>query len=394
MVLAVSGLGTAAGAAAPVFVNVAPRTGLVDYQHVTVAGSGFSPNVQVATVECRSGALAQGDCDLGTLVYRRTDAKGKFSFQRYVRRIISVGGTHVDCGRSAGCILGAGNVSNLKQASGPRRSSSTRTFRRRWRSSRSRRARVLADHELVTVAGSGFQPGGTVYISQCVSGSPTQPGPCSYSTQRYVKTNSQGAFTATNFPLERRQLAFTKGAQRRLDCADAPGRCDIRALNGGFASGTQPRVPLGFDPNKPPAVENAHLSPTTQFVDLQSVDVTGTGFTPGYSVNIVECAAPTANNLDSCDYTTAQTVTAGFHGELSTAFFMRRKLSGYTSTGPVVIDCAAKAGAGPAGTCTTTAAESTTPGASAAARSVVSSAKPSNPRSASSSGASASTPRP
>jgi len=148
-----------------------------------------------------------------------------------------------------------------------------------------------------------------------------------------------------NFPLERRQLSFVKGAQKRLDCADAPGRCDIRASTGGLGSSQQARVPLGFDPNKPPAKQRAHLSPATQFVDLQSVDATGTGFTPGYTVNIIECAVTSTTIPDSCDYATAQSVTAGFHGEIATAYFMRRKISNYTATGPGVVDCAAKVGA-------------------------------------------------
>ena len=112
------GIATASPAGAAAMVNVAPRTGLVDLQHVTVDGKGFSPNAQVGTVECRPGAVGQSDCDLGTLVYHRVDANGAFRFQRYVRRIVRVGGKSVDCAKPAGCILGAGNVANLKQAGG------------------------------------------------------------------------------------------------------------------------------------------------------------------------------------------------------------------------------------------------------------------------------------
>ena len=61
VVVAASGLGYttsgAAGAAVPTTVNVAPRTGLVDLQKVTVAGKGFSPNVQVASVVLHVRAL-------------------------------------------------------------------------------------------------------------------------------------------------------------------------------------------------------------------------------------------------------------------------------------------------------------------------------------------------
>ena len=67
-------------------VTVTPSTNLVDLQQVTVAGSGFSANAQIATVECRSGALGQADCDLSTLVYTQANASGAFTLQRYGHR--------------------------------------------------------------------------------------------------------------------------------------------------------------------------------------------------------------------------------------------------------------------------------------------------------------------
>ena len=338
VLFAVSGLGTAvtdaAGAAVPTSVNVAPRTGLVDLQKVTVAGKGFSPNVQVATVECRPGALAQPDCDLSTLVYRRTDAKGAFSFQRYVRRIIAVGGKSVDCATPAGCIMGAGNVANLKQANGrtiffdPKVPAKVQKLTVTPRTN-------LVDHQLVTVSGSGFLPSSTVYVSQCLASTSPASSPCDYATQRYVKVNGKGAFTASQFALERRQIQYVGNGieARRLRRTRRSSASSVRRRP---ESGrrARPTVKLVFDPNKPPATETAHLSPATQLVDLQPVGLTGGGFTPGYTVVVEQCAAAGAKTLVGCDFSSARTVTAGFHGELSITYFVRRMISSASATGP------------------------------------------------------------
>ena len=347
VLVAVSGLAVetsaAAGAAIPTTVNVAPRTALVDLQKVTVAGKGFSPNVQIATVECRPGAVAQPDCDLSTLAYSRTDAKGAFSFQRYVRRIISVGGKSVDCAKPAGCILGGANIGNLKQANGRTIFFDPKVPAKVQKLTVSPRT-GLVDHQLVTVSGSGFLPSSTVYVSQCLASKPPTSGPCDYATQRYVKVNGKGQFTASQFALERRQIQYVGNTVKRVDCADAPFKCVIRVQASGLASPNPPSVTLVFDPSKPPATATVQLSPATQLVDLQAVGLTGAGFTPGYGVAIEQCVAKTATTFVGCDFSTASTVTAGFHGEFSTSYFVRRKISTTSSSGPAAVDCAAAPG--------------------------------------------------
>ena len=72
--------------------------------------------------------------------------------------------------------------------------------------------------------------------------------------------------------------------------------------------------------------------------------MTGGGFTPGYTVNIIECEARAKSAPGPCDYSTAHPVTAGFHGEFTTSYFVRRKISVYNSTGPAVVDCGASSG--------------------------------------------------
>jgi hypothetical protein len=69
--------------------------------------------------------------------------------------------------------------------------------------------------------------------------------------------------------------------------------------------------------------------------------VTGTGFTPGVAVNVLECTHPQIQ-FGSCDYATSRAITAGFHGEFSFTYFVRRKIAAFFGpNGATNIDCAA-----------------------------------------------------
>lgn len=346
-VLAISGLGTATGvdagaAVALPVVKVSPSTGLVDLQNVTVKGSGFSPSVQIGTVQCQSTAVGEADCDLGTLVYVQSDAHGNINLSRYVRRLIGVRGKKIDCGAAKGCILGAGNVSNLKEANGqtiffnPKIPAKVATVT-------VAPATKLVDHQLVTVSGKGFAPATNVSLFECVTHPPTGLGQvCSYATQRNVSVDSHGTFTATNVVLERRQVVFTrKGTQTFLDCAAKTTPCDIQANASGLGSSSPAKAPLAFDPNVAPVVASVHLSPASALQDLQSVTLTGAGFTPGYAVSVQECAAATTTTPLSCDYSTSRAVTAGFTGAFTLTYTVRRNLATFVApTGATNLDCA------------------------------------------------------
>ncbi len=351
--LAVSAFGVATSGAAigasptatvalPV-VKVSPTTGLVDLQNVTVTGSGFSDNVQIGTVECRAGATGEGDCDLGTLVYVQSDQHGKFTLTRYVRRLISVGGKTIDCGAAKGCILGAGNVANLKQASGQTIFFNPKIPPKVAKITVSPNTK-LADHQLVTVSGKGFAPSTTVSLSQCVTHPAAARGQvCDYATARSVSVETNGTFTASNFVLERRQVTFTiKNTQSLLDCAAKPDTCDIQANASGLGPSTPVDAPLTFGLYIKPAVAAVQLSPSSPLDDLEAVTLTGTGFTPGYAVTVQECAVGTAST-PSCDFTTVRTVTAGFTGAFTLAYTVRRDITSVATTGATIVDCATNA---------------------------------------------------
>ena len=337
-------VGSGRAPALPV-VTVTPSTGLVDLQQVTVTGSGFSANAQIGTVQCRTGALDEADCDLSTLVYAQADAGGAFTLTRYVRRLIGVNAKTVDCGAPSGCILGAGNVANLSEANGqtiffnpnvpPQVPKITVTPKTK-----------LVDHQLVEVDGSGFSPATSVSISQCVTHPPVGTFQvCDYSTSRYVTVGNDGTVQAPNFALERIQTEYTKTGLVKIDCAAAPGSCDIEAVSSSSGSSAPLSVPLSFDPNVAPVVSHVEVSPSSRLHDLQSVTVTGTGFTPGVAVFVQECAVESALLFTSCDYTNSRSITAGFHGEFILTFSARRNIAAFVyPTGVANTDCATKAG--------------------------------------------------
>jgi hypothetical protein len=77
---------------------VTPNTGLVDFQIVTVDGTGFPPNTSVGLVQCTNGAAdPTTDCDLNTLQIPTTDGNGDYSTPFTVQRLITTSAGQIDC---------------------------------------------------------------------------------------------------------------------------------------------------------------------------------------------------------------------------------------------------------------------------------------------------------
>ena len=90
------GAPTAGGGAAPTgrggssgpTIEVQPRAGLRDGQHVRVTGSGFSPGASLVALECadRGDATSSGDCDISHVAPVTADGAGRVSTTLTVRR--------------------------------------------------------------------------------------------------------------------------------------------------------------------------------------------------------------------------------------------------------------------------------------------------------------------
>ncbi len=346
--VASSGAATGAPVAAPAL-TVSPSTGLVDLQKVTMTGTGFGANAAIETIECSTGSFTLTTCDVSTLVSVLADKHGAFTLKQYVRRLITVGLTTsrtVDCAAKAGCALVALTNVSSKQPNvaiffnpkiPPKVPTMTVTPNTK-----------LVDHQLVTVTGKNYAPSSSVSLSECVTGQPTTEfgTPCDSATQRNVDVDGNGAFTATNVVLERTQVVSTDTASLIVDCAAAPNTCDLQTSPGLFDLGSTAsataQAALTFDPSVPVVVASVHASPASQLADMQSITVTGTGFTPSATVTVQECAL-VSFSIDACDETNAnsRTATAGFQGQFNLSFAVRRDLDGaFESTGPTNVDCA------------------------------------------------------
>ena len=78
----------------------------------------------------------------------------------------------------------------------------------------------------------------------------------------------------------------------------------------------EPPPPPSPDPVGPSPL---FVTPNTGLVDGQKVAVTGYGWDPYDSVNVVQCG-PSPFNIGDCDLSTRKVVTANAAGEISTAF--------------------------------------------------------------------------
>jgi hypothetical protein len=101
--LAMTLLWAAPASAAPALV-VTPNTNLVDFQTVSVTGSGFAASTNVGLLECQAGAFDLSNCDLNTLAFPTTDATGSYTTDFVVQRLINTSAGQLDCAPSA-CML-------------------------------------------------------------------------------------------------------------------------------------------------------------------------------------------------------------------------------------------------------------------------------------------------
>lgn len=314
-------------------IYVKPTVNLVDLQTVAVQGNDFQPSSEAAIIECAANATGQGQCDLNTLIELPTGKYGAFTLSRYVRRIITTSdGTTIDCASAPGaCILGAANLNNLMEATGVPLSFNPSVppvvptvF--------AIPATGLVDHQLISVSGVGMFPGRGIEIEQCVNGTLSYET-CDFSTQTFVQTGPTGGFQ-TQWAAHR--ILYLNGVP--VDCASNPGTCVVFAGDYPGEGSDSATAPLAFKTTVPPVVQTLAVVPSTGLRDHQLVQVSGTGYTPGASIGIIQCQAGSSlNNGFGCDYSTFQTATGGLSGKFLITFAVHRLLSAGSTT---PVDCA------------------------------------------------------
>jgi hypothetical protein len=104
----------------------------------------------------------------------------------------------------------------------------------------------IVDLQHVQVAGTGFRPGSTVSLTVCLAGA-TAPEECT-GDAFMLPVDAAGRFSDD---LAVRRFFTTPAGD--VDCADAPGTCELLAFVPGRWSTVLARTPLAFDPDAPPA---------------------------------------------------------------------------------------------------------------------------------------------
>jgi hypothetical protein len=333
--------GPASASPSPPTLTVTPSTNLVDLQTVHLAGHHFPAGATIATIECIKGATGSQGCDLGTLMTTPADSSGSFTFDRYVRRIISILSSPFDCAKAPGaCIMGAADYSDLSAAASaplsfnpkvpPKQATVTATP-----------STGLVDHQLIKLVGGGVVPNNFVQVTECAPG-PLVPGSCDYSTQASVVTGPAGGFYLS-WPVHRLLLLSAASTGPDIvDCATVAGHCQAIAgdLNGPGGGTSIAVAPLSFNRQVPPVSQKLFVFPHINVVDKQLLTVSGNGFTPGATITAVVCRAG-ATSQNDCDISSYRTTTAGFVGHFEMKMAVHRSI--FTASGP--LDCASAPGA-------------------------------------------------
>ena len=203
----------------------------------------------------------------------------------------------------------------------------------------------LRDLQAVEVTVSGYAPDAPVGLAQCVVFGAGAGGICHGANRQDVTTDGAGTARATF--VVRRVITEALGA---VDCATDPAGCAIFASQ---AAQPTTHAPLSFDAAVPPSGPVITVVPDTGLRDGQTVQVTGSGFTPDRRIKVAQCPAGTFA-FEACDLATQVFAQSDAAGSFSVAFTVRAGIRA-GGVAPGDVDCRAAAdGTLP---CTVTAAD-------------------------------------
>ncbi|HEY3669522.1 MAG TPA: neocarzinostatin apoprotein domain-containing protein [Acidimicrobiia bacterium] len=316
--------------------TVTPSTGLLYVQSVNLAGSGFTANVAVGWAQCKNNQSGEAaDCDTAHTGSAFTDGFGAFSSSFTARRMLHTANGDVDCAAAPGtCNIGSAKISDYSEHAGM-----SLTFDPNAPVPPPPVVTVTPNTGLlylqsVTVAGSGFTPNTGVGWAECKNNQSGDAADCDTQHSGFATTDDSGAFSAS---FTARRILHTLNGD--VDCAAAPGTCNIGAANlsdysegGGMA--------LTFDPNAPiPPPPTLTVTPDTDLVDGQPVTVTGGDYPPNSLVVMSQCATAT-QPAGFCGFIYGSATTDA-NGAFTTTFNAHRAVYDFNAF-PVasVVDCA------------------------------------------------------
>jgi hypothetical protein len=180
-------------------ITISPSIGLTNGQSVTITGTGFAPNeASLVAVECNETALAVGEagCNVGAIDPITVSASGDFTSTFVVATgAIGTGSGAGSCGTTAAdanCFISVGSTAtganvagaSINFSTGPGVAISPSTG--------------LTNGASVTITGSGFADGDSVYAVECLETATSEAG-CDTSTATPIAVSSTGTLPSTTF---------------------------------------------------------------------------------------------------------------------------------------------------------------------------------------------------
>lgn len=316
--------------------TVDPSVGLIDGQEVTVTGSGVT-EISIVAV-CRVGlddATAQTCAFAQEFAVVSPDTGGLFTTTLRVPALVDDGTTITDC-RSAACEavllefssdLGSGVV-RARQAvtfdpGGPLVAAPIVSVTP---------SGGLIDGQMVHVNGTGFDPDGWVSVSQCATDGAD-------SGCRYLDDLEPAPSGVLDVDVRlRATIAFGDTPGDRIDCRSATTTCEVR-ISGGSWRDPAP-VPVSFDPSAPllPPPTLA-VDPSTDLVDGQTVQFTGSGFQVDEVVSVFQCGPTTVDGGTECRSSLGSTLLVDGSGSVAGPVRLRTMLGSWSDDPAEAVDC-------------------------------------------------------
>ena len=202
-------------------IAVTPDTDLQGGDLVTVAGTGFRPNMAIEVLQCTAAATDSTKCNFFGFTTATTDGAGAFTAQHELTRAVSPpAGVATNCSFAAGtCVIAAAEVVDIPGTivsaaisfAGP---PSTVVVTPNT---------GLRDGQSVALAGAGFRP--NVQLAFCQGVATATPGQSDCGTGvTFVTTDAAGAFLGGQ-PL--RRFIFVPSRGTTVDCASPSDACAI-----------------------------------------------------------------------------------------------------------------------------------------------------------------------
>ena len=190
----------------------------------------------------------------------------------------------------------------------------------------------LHDNQQVEISGRGFDSNESVYVYFCDLAQPQQQ---SCARLALAPATTEGTFAVTAF------------VRRAIQTFSSRAVCDTNGVQCGLqiyptlSTGPVPLVvPVHFDPGAPLVLPTVTVAPSQGLNDGQVVQVSGSQFTPGATLVIIECQA-TATGASGCDIGNLINVTADASGQFATPFAV---VGAFAVPGGSTVDCAAAPG--------------------------------------------------